>query len=119
MGDSQLIIKMILIGAFAVLTLLLLLPERGSRRLAIRRIALLIVFVAIALGIAFPGVVDTVARHVGVGRGTDLLLYILFVTFVGHAIASARRNRQLEAQVTALARRQAIDSQRHQKERGS
>ena len=109
MGDSQLAIKIILIGVFAAFGLLLLLPERGSRRLAIKRIALLLFFGALALGVAFPGVVDILAKFLGVGRGTDLLLYALLVVFIGQSISTARRGRQFERRITLLARRAAMD----------
>lgn len=109
MDDGQFLIKAILILAFAVFALLLLLPERGSRRTAIRRIVLLLAFVAVALGVVFPGVVDQLAKLIGVGRGADLLLYVLFIMFVAQSIAASRRNRVMERQITALARRAAID----------
>jgi hypothetical protein len=115
MNDSQLLIKIILIVVIAIFAIILLLPERGSRRTAIRRIALVLLFVALAGGVASPGVVDQVAKILGVGRGTDLLLYALFVVFIAQAIAMSRRNRQLEKQITVLARRKAIDAEHTRK----
>lgn len=107
---DQIAIQVILITVFVVFALVLLLPERGSRRLAIRRIVLAMLFLVMVVGVAQPGLVDRLANMVGVGRGTDLLLYGLFVVYVGQSIASARRHRHMEQQITLLARRLAIDS---------
>ena len=43
-------------------------------------------------------------QFLGVGRGADLLLYGLTVVFLGYVAASYRRMRQMEQQVTVLAR---------------
>jgi hypothetical protein len=88
----------------------LLLPTRGARRLAIRRIVLLLTTLAGIIAIAFPELVNELANLLGVGRGTDLILYALVVVFIGNSISSSIRHRQLEREVTQLARALAIDA---------
>ena len=110
--DQQLIIKVILIAVFAFYAVVMLRPARGSRGTAVRRLAVLGLFALAAISIAFPGLLAKVAEIVGVGRGTDLLLYGFIVVLVGHMLTTTRRVRDLERRLTVLARREAIDSAR-------
>lgn len=108
--ESQLIIKIVLIAAFALLAVVLVLPMRGARNQAIRSLAVVAFLVFTVLAITFPETVNTLANIVGVGRGTDLILYILAVFVIAHVIASSRKNRGLERQITQIVRKMAIDS---------
>ena len=107
--DSQLWIKILLIAVFVVFAAMLIFPGRGARRLAIRRVALVLVFLGVILAIIFPQAVNAVANAVGVGRGTDLLLYLMVVVIIGNIISGTRRHRQTEREVTQLARSIAIE----------
>ena len=108
--DNQLVIKIILIALFVVFGIVLVLPGTGARRLAIRRILLLLTTLAAVVAIAFPELVNELANLVGVGRGTDLILYVLVVVFIGNSISNSIRHRQLEREVTKLARSLALAS---------
>jgi hypothetical protein len=62
-------------------------------------------FVLVAiLSILFPQWLSLVARFVGVGRGTDLLLYGLVLAFLVYVSTAYRRNVQLDRKLTKLAR---------------
>lgn len=105
---DQPLIKVILLVAIVVVTVMLTRSTAGARHQAVRRI-LLSAFVALALvAVFFPPFLTQVARVVGVGRGADLLLYGLTVTFLGYVAASYRRLREMEHQVTVLARELAL-----------
>lgn len=106
--DSQLVIKVILIVVFAAFAVFLMLPGRGARHLAIRRLVMVLVLALTILAVVFPSAINAVAHAIGVGRGTDLLLYGLIVVFIGSALVQQRRSRQIERQITMLARRLAI-----------
>lgn len=107
---SQMIIQAILIVVIATLGWLMLKSPGGARHLAGRRIVTL-AFVAFAVvTVIFPGLTGYLAHLVGVGRGTDLLLYALVVAFLVQILSSFRRNADLERQLTRLARRVALDS---------
>jgi hypothetical protein len=106
--ENQLIIKILLIIGFAIFAAILLLPGNGARHLAVRRLTLLFVFSCAVAAVAFPALVNSLANFVGVGRGTDLILYALVVVYVGNSIAASRRHRQMERDVTALARALAL-----------
>ena len=110
---DQPLIKVILLAGIIGVTVLLTRSTAGARHQAVRRL-LLIGFVAMAaMAVMFPPLLTQVARAVGVGRGADLLLYGLTITFLGYVAASYRRMRQLEQQNTVLARQLALNHAVH------
>ncbi|MFC5930747.1 DUF2304 domain-containing protein [Cryobacterium melibiosiphilum] len=108
MDVSQILIKAVLITVFALLGLVILLPRRGARGMAIRRLTMVAVLVSAVIAIIFPDLTNAVAFVLGVGRGTDLLLYGLIVVFLGFAVTSSAHNRRLDRQITDLARQIAL-----------
>ena len=108
--SSQLIIKAVLLVCVAGIGWMMLRSPGGARHQAGRRLATLaFVFFAIA-AIAVPSLTARLAHLVGVGRGTDLLLYALVVGFLIQILSSFRRNAARERQITRLARRIALDT---------
>jgi len=80
----------------------------GARHQAIRRILMLLFIVAAASSVFFPQIWTWAANLVGVGRGADLLLYFLVLTFLGFVATTYRRFRNLEQDVTELSRQVAL-----------
>jgi hypothetical protein len=80
----------------------------GDRHQAIRRILMLLFIVAAASSVVFPQLWTLAAHLVGVGRGTDLLLYFTVLIFIGFVATTYRRFRQIERDVTQLARKLAL-----------
>ena len=102
------LIQLVLIG-FVILTAVRLLRHRGARTQALRRLGLML-FAALAVwSILFPSVWNQFARLVGVGRGTDMVLYALVVAFLSFTLTTYLRFRDFEARYTTLARRLALD----------
>ncbi len=112
MLDQPLIKVILLVGIIAV-TVLLTRSTAGARHQAVRRLLLVGFVLLAAMAILFPPLLTQVARFVGVGRGADLLLYGLTITFLGYVAASYRRMRQLEQQNTVLARQIALQHAMH------
>jgi hypothetical protein len=108
MDQGQLAIKVILIVAFVAFGIFLMLPGRGARHIAIRRLVMLAILALTIVAVIFPSTINSVAHFLGVGRGTDLLLYGLIVVFIGNSILMQRRHRVTERQITDLARALAI-----------
>lgn len=108
MDNGQLAIKVLLIAAFAAFAIFLMLPGRGARHIAIRRLVMLAILALTIVAVVFPSTINNVAHFLGVGRGTDLLLYGLIVIFIGNSILMQRRHRLTERQITDLARAIAI-----------
>src|SRR5450759_2707952 len=102
-------IKVILLAAFGLVAVIGLRAPRGARHLALRRVALIVFVLFAVASVLFPDVWNALAKLVGVGRGTDLLLYVLIIVFLGFITTSYLRFRGLEVQITQLARRIALD----------
>ena len=60
------------------------------------------------IGVIYPDLVSVVASWVGVGRGTDLLLYILFVVFLFYVLGQYVRSQDDRDKTVRLARKVAI-----------
>ena len=102
------LIQLVLIGV-VILTAVRLLRGRGARTQAVRRLGLML-FAAFAVwSILFPSVWNRIAKVVGVGRGTDMVLYALVVAFLSFTLTTYLRFRDFEARYTKLARRLALD----------
>lgn len=106
--EDQFLIKVLLLGFIAAIGLMVLLPARGARRLALRRLTLLFLIALAAVAVLFPGLSNEVAKLVGVGRGADLLLYGLVVAFIGYAVTTRAHHYRVDVQITELTRAQAI-----------
>lgn len=95
--------------AVVVVVVFRLTTARGARTQAIRRLGIF-AFAAFAVySILFPRVWEAIAHLVGVGRGTDMVLYALVIAFLGYMMSTHLRFRDNEVRFTRLARRIAID----------
>jgi hypothetical protein len=102
------IIKLLLIAALAGAAFFLLRGRVSALSLLMRRSVTLL---AIALGIGavlFPSAVTEVANLVGVGRGTDLVVYVLAVSFIFVSMALYMRLAALQDRHVELTRRLAL-----------
>ena len=96
---------------FILLVLLLLLILLYSRLLLHElkwRIALLFVFLLGILAVVFPQYTTVVANRLGVGRGADLLLYLLVVISYFAWAFLYQKIRHLEQQQTAIIREMTL-----------
>ena len=101
-------IQIILVVGVVVVGLFLTRPSGRDSHLALRRL-FLAAFVVVAIGsIIFPQWLTWVANLVGVGRGTDLLLYGFVLAFLIYVSTTYRRNVQLDRKLTRLAREIAL-----------
>ncbi|MGQ2914776.1 DUF2304 domain-containing protein [Microbacterium aurantiacum] len=101
-------IQLLLIAGVVVLGGLLMRRTGADSHLAIRRMLMAFFIGAAILSILFPQWLSWVANLVGVGRGTDLLLYALVIAFFALLYAQHQRNLAFQRQVTVLARRLAL-----------
>jgi len=81
----------------------------GSHRLSGSQAALVVVVGLFGLALVVsPSVASNIAEHLGVGRGTDLLLYF---SIIGGLFLTAHlyfRSKRLEEQIIALSRQIAL-----------
>jgi hypothetical protein len=60
------------------------------------------------VAVIFPGETTLVAHLVGVGRGADLLLYLLTLVFIGYVINNYLNKQREKETLYKLARRVAL-----------
>ncbi|MCF2705930.1 DUF2304 domain-containing protein [Arcanobacterium haemolyticum] len=106
--SNQIIIQVILIAALGLVALAIVWPSKGTRGQAIRTLAWLIGLTAGAIAVIFPSLTSTVANWLGVGRGTDLVLYMAIVFFMGYAVTTTAHRRRTDRTMTQLARKIAL-----------
>jgi hypothetical protein len=106
------IIKILLIAAalgFGVLVMRDSIPGHNL----LRRLGGLAVVVLGIIAVLWPMLTTYVANAIGVGRGTDLVLYVLVMVFVYNAVATTQRIHRLERDITLLTRELALRSPSH------
>ena len=101
-------IQFLLIAAVVLLAAFMMRRTGADSHLAIRRILLGLFVLAAILSILFPQWLTWVASLIGVGRGTDLLLYALVIIFLAFVYTQYRRNLALQREITLLARKTAL-----------
>jgi hypothetical protein len=105
---TQPLIKLLLLTALAVVGYF---AVRGSRRALHRvvwRAGVVVALVAAVVTVVFPDALTWVANKVGVGRGADLLLYMVTIALMLVSVVLFRRLADLERKYVALARALAI-----------
>ncbi len=106
------IIKIVLIAGIA-LAAALMMRGPAHRQLALRRmfgISLAAIGVA---AVAWPELTTRAANLVGVGRGTDLVLYLAVLAFSFLSVALYQRIARLESSITRLTRELALTTPQH------
>ena len=80
----------------------------GASHQAIRRLMLMGFVVLAAFAVLFPTWFTAVANLLGVGRGTDLLLYVLVIAFLTYVATTYRHFVTLDRKITVLTRKLAL-----------
>ncbi len=116
----KIIIQGVLLVAIVGFLVVFVRGQNGVRMQAGKRLAFVAFLLLNAYAVVRPEDTTWVAKHVfGIGRGADLLLYALIVTFVFAVINFYLRVRDSEQRVTELARAVAIrDAELLNRERG-
>ena len=102
------LIQLLLLAAVFGVVLLLGLSTTNTAHMAFRRMFLLLFAAAGVAAVVFPDTITWVARQFGVGRGADLLLYLLVIVFIGNLAMQSRRATELGRKITLTTRRLAI-----------
>ncbi|MET1154476.1 DUF2304 family protein [Arthrobacter sp.] len=103
------IVQVVLVLVVFFFSAMLIRGGSNAKHMAVRRIMVLLFAVAAVLSIFFPALLSQLARLVGVGRGTDLMLYAFIVSFLVYMSTTHQRFRQTETTLTKLSRRIALD----------
>ncbi len=103
------IVQVVLVLVVVFFSMMLIRGGSNAKHMAVRRIMVLLFAISAVLSIFFPALLSQLARLVGVGRGTDLMLYAFIVSFLVYMSTTHQRFRQMETTLTKLSRRIALD----------
>ncbi|MGD8278973.1 MAG: DUF2304 domain-containing protein [Gemmatimonadota bacterium] len=67
------------------------------------------IWLAAAITILIPDLTTDIAHTLGIGRGADLLIYIVAILFIASFFFFYNRYRRLEAELTRLVRQLALE----------
>jgi hypothetical protein len=92
--------------------------RRKSLGKALSRLSLISFTMAALVAVLFPNVFQLLAEIVGVGRGADLLIYLMAFSTVSFIFLTLAKIKQIESEITVLTREIALiaedtHSQRH------
>lgn len=102
------IVKFLLIASVLAALVWLVRARPGHNRLALARLAGLVISFLWIVAVIDPDITTRIANLIGVGRGTDLVLYLLVVAFTFTTVGHYQRLRTLDDRMAELARSQAI-----------
>jgi hypothetical protein len=106
------LIQILLITGTLGLLFILLRHRAAARTRAWKRLILVALAGLAVASILQPELTTRVANLLGVGRGTDLLLYLLTAVFLYVAMGFYLKFKDVERQLTLLARQQALTDAR-------
>lgn len=106
---TKIVLIQVVLIAVVLAVVARLFRSNGARAQAIRRLGLLLFASFAVVSILIPDVWNRIAHVVGVGRGTDMVLYALVVAFLSFTVTTYLRFRDLETRYTRMARRLALD----------
>lgn len=99
------ILALLVVGGLFLLSLTALLKGWATRREAV---VWMLIWMAAAIAIIWPGVTKIIANALGIGRGADLLLYCTVVAMMVGFLMIYARMRRLRRELTLLVRHLAI-----------
>lgn len=105
---SQPLIKLLLLAGIAVVAVMAMRGRSSAGHRAFWRLSGTLVLLAGAFGVLFPDSLTSLAHAVGVGRGVDLILYVLVVAFLLVTVILFRKIGELERRMTLLVRELAL-----------
>ena len=104
------LIKLLLVIALLVIGLVALRGRGTNRTSAYLKIALGLFFTFAIYSVLFPEQITQIASFIGVGRGTDLLLYVAVIGFIFFTVFTYAKFKDLETRIARLARAVALAS---------
>ena len=93
----------------SIVAIMKALSGRGTYAIkAWKKLALVLLVVVMIVAILMPDLVTMVANIVGVGRGTDLLVYVIFAVFLFYVLSQYVRAQDERDRTFRLARQVAL-----------
>jgi len=108
------IIKALLVAALGAAAIVVIRGRRTALNLLVRRVLMLAAILGGVVAVLLPDTVTDAAQLVGVGRGADLVLYVLVVTFLFTTIGLHLRLSEMHDRYVELARELALHEAAHE-----
>lgn len=102
------IIQIILIIAASFVVIYALTNRDTHSGRAWKKIALTLLAVGMIVAVLFPEITNLIAKSFGVGRGADLLLYLMVVVFIFYVLNSYLSQQKQRDETYRLARKLAV-----------
>jgi hypothetical protein len=96
--------QLILVAVLAGIAVYLVRSQPSARHLALRRLTVFIALIAGVVVVLSPGLLTAVANVLGIGRGTDLLVYASIIAFILYTVSDYKKTVVLNRTQTELAR---------------
>ena len=104
----MILVQLLLVGAFLVLFFVALRSRTAHGVSASKKLGFLLFLLVVVVAVVSPALVSSIANLVGVGRGTDLVLYLLAVMSCFYVVNDYLRSQDSRSQLHKLARRVAV-----------
>jgi hypothetical protein len=98
---------------FSLISFLLFKCGGKTLRSASYRIGFIIFIVLFLIAVVFPKLTTNVANVIGVGRGTDLVVYLTSFALICFSIVLVIKFEQLQREITQLVRELALDKEQN------
>ena len=96
--------QILFIVALAGIAVYVIRSQPSARHLALRRLTVFAALIAGIVVVLSPGWLTAVANFLGIGRGTDLLVYISIMAFILYVVSDYKKSVLLTRTTTELAR---------------
>lgn len=104
----MIVVQLLLVASFAAVFLYALRSRTAHGVSATKKLAFMTFMLVVLIAVFSPRLVTEVANAVGVGRGADLVLYLLAVMFCFYVVNDYLRGQESRNQLHKLARRIAV-----------
>lgn len=102
------LVQVLMIASILAIVLVGLRGNGSHRVSASKKLAFLLLMVVVVVAVLDPLLVGTIAQQVGVGRGTDLVLYVLALSFGFYVVSQYLSEQRSRNVLHRLARRIAL-----------
>ena len=103
------IIKPFIILSMAIILVAFLRTRGDIQASAWKKIGAVLLFILAIVTVISPNLTNVVATSLGIGRGADLLLYIVTLAFLGNLVGQYSHAKKGQAKLNSLARKVAIN----------
>lgn len=100
--------QLIIVGILLGVVVYLMRSEPSASHLAVRRLTVIVVILIGVVVVLWPGLLTATANLLGIGRGTDLLLYASIIAGIIYVVSDYKKTVLVSRTTTELARAVAL-----------